>query len=95
MSCCRDCVFCGKVSERQQEACGRHDDPIAAIKACVAADMSASCPKKMTRDDVLRVARDLEKLQKQRDEQKKILGCILMLINAVGGNSNEEISDHV
>ena len=82
MSCCRDCVFCGKVSERQQEACGRHDDPIAAIKACVAADMSASCEKKKTRKDVLELARAHERILRQRDDQRELLDVVQRVIAA-------------
>ncbi len=80
MSYCRDCVFCGKVSERQQEACGRCADPVEALKASVAADYTAACDKKMTRGDVLELARAHERLLRQRDSQRELLDVVQRVI---------------
>lgn len=80
MSFCQDCVFCGKVSERQQAACGRCADPVEALKASVAADYTAACEKKMTREDVLELARAHERLLRQRDSQRELLDVVQRVI---------------
>lgn len=80
MSFCQDCVFCGKVSERQQAACGRCADPVEALKASVAAEFAASCDKKMTREDVLRMSRQLRELRQQRDAQRELLDTLQKVI---------------
>lgn len=82
MSYCRDCVFCGVVTERQQQSCGMCDDPIEAIRACVEADVSASCEKKRTRKDVLELARAHERLLRQRDSQRELLDVVQRVIAA-------------
>lgn len=82
MSYCRDCVFCGVVAERQQQSCGMRDDPIEAIRACVEADVSASCKKKRTRKDVLELARAHERLLRQRDSQRELLDVVQRVISA-------------
>lgn len=80
MSFCQDCVFCGKVSERQQAACGRCADPVEALKASVAAEFTAVCEKKMTREDVLELARAHERLLRQRDSQRELLDVVQRVI---------------
>ena len=82
MSYCRDCVFCGEVAERQQQSCGMCDDPVEAIRACVEADVSASCSKRMTRGDVRRKVAELEQLKRQRDSQRDLLDVVQRVIAA-------------
>lgn len=92
MSFCQDCVFCGKVSERQQAACGRCADPVEALKASVAAEFTAACDKKMTRGDVLELARAHERLLRQRDSQRELLDVVRRVISGIlkGEQDNAE-----
>ena len=92
MSFCQDCVFCGKVSERQQAACGRCADPVEALKASVAAEFTAACDKKMTREDVLQMSLQLRELRRQRDAQRELLDTVQRVISGIlkGEQDNAE-----
>ncbi len=82
MSICKDCVFCGEIAERKQEVCGLYEEPVEAVKACVAAHISGRCERKMTRTDVRGMVRELEMLQRQRDSQKELLEVVQRVITA-------------
>lgn len=88
MSFCQDCVFCGKVSERQQAACGRCADPVEALKASVAAEFTAACDKKKTRGDVLKLARAHERLLRQRDSERELLDVVQRVIRYIEGEQD-------
>ena len=70
---CQDCVFCGKLAERDQSYCGMEDDPTAALKACVAAYMYGQCNDKMTRRDVQEMRQKVVALELKLDRDRAAL----------------------
>ena len=70
---CQNCVFCGKLAERDQSYCGMEDDPTAALKACVAAYMYGQCNDKMTRGDVQEMRQKVVAMELKRDRDRAAL----------------------
>lgn len=66
MNPCRECVFCGRLAERNQRACGCYDDDVARVRACVLASMNEKCADKLTLGDVQEMRRQLLALEERR-----------------------------
>lgn len=90
MSVCDGCVFCGSV--KGTELCGRSDGFVDMVKARVEAKIAQSCDKKMTREDVLRMSRQLRELRQQRDAQRELLDTVQRVISGIlkGDQDNAE-----
>ena len=64
---CDNCVFCGRLPERNQRACGCYNDDIARVRACVLAAVHEECAEKLTRGDVQDMRQRLDALEARRE----------------------------
>ena len=70
---CDNCVFCGRLPERNQRACGCYDDDLARVRACVLASIHEECTEKLTRGDVQEMRRRLDVLEERKKRDAEAL----------------------
>ena len=73
MNICDNCVFCGRLPERNQRACGCYDDDLARVRSCVLASIHEECAEKLTRGDVQEMRRRLDVLEERRKRDAEAL----------------------
>ena len=73
MNICDNCVFCGRLPERNQRACGCYDDDLARVRACVLASIHEECAEKLTRGDVQEMRRRLDVLEERKKRDAEAL----------------------
>ena len=73
MNICDNCVFCGRLAERAQRACGCYNDDLARVRACVLASIHEECAEKMTRGDVQEMRQRLVALEERKERDASTL----------------------
>lgn len=83
MNICDNCVFCGRLPERNQRACGCFNDDLARVRACVLASIHEECAEKMTRGDVQEIRQRLAAAEAKRESDREALLRTEQLISDV------------
>ena len=81
---CKECVFCGRLSERNQTYCAAEDDPCAAVKACITAYTQGGCDNRMTRGDVQEMRQKVVAIEIRRENDRgALLKCERLIYDAL------------